>query len=69
MKYPVVIEKGPTSYGAYVPDLPGCGVAGSSRTEVMNLIQEAISMHLAGLKEQGLDIPNPSAIEFVDVAA
>ncbi len=69
MKYAVVIEKGPSSYGAYAPDLPGCGVAGSSRDEVMDLIQEAVSMHLAGLKEDGLEIPAPSTIEFVDVAA
>ena len=69
MKYAVVIEKGSRSYGAYPPDLPGCGVAGSSREEVMDLIQAAVSMHLEGLKEQGLEIPAPSAIEFVDVAA
>jgi predicted RNase H-like HicB family nuclease len=69
MKYAVVIEEGPKSYGAYAPDLPGCGVAGSSRAEVMDLIQEAVSVHLAGLKEDGLEIPAPSTIEFVDVAA
>ena len=69
MKYAVVIEKGQGCYGAYAPDLPGCGVAGTSRSAVMDMIPEAISMHLAGLREQGLEIPEPSAIEFVDVAA
>ena len=70
MKYIVVVEEGPESYGAYVPDLPGCAVIGESRGEVIKLIQEAIKLHLRGLKEHGDDIPLPSSsVEFVDAAA
>jgi predicted RNase H-like HicB family nuclease len=70
MKYIVVVEEGPESYGAYVPDLPGCAVIGESRGEVIKLIQEAIKLHLQGLKKHGDDIPLPSSsVEFVDVAA
>ncbi len=70
MKYAVVVEKGPESFGAYAPDLPGCGVVGETRREVIKLIQEAIELHLQGLKDRGDDIPLPvSSIEFVDVAA
>ncbi|MEM7465578.1 MAG: type II toxin-antitoxin system HicB family antitoxin [Pseudomonadota bacterium] len=70
MKYAVVIEEGPTSFGAYVPDLPGCTAAGESRDEVVQLIQEAIEFHIEGLKEDGHPIPSPSStVEFVDVAA
>ena len=70
MKYAVVIEKGPESFGAYAPDLPGCAVAGESREEVVKLIQEAIELHLQSLKEHGDEIPPPaSTFEFVDVAA
>jgi predicted RNase H-like HicB family nuclease len=70
MKYAVVIEKGPESYGAYAPDLPGCAVAGETREEVVLLIQEAIALHLQSLKEHGEEIPPPaSSFEFVDVAA
>ena len=69
MKYAVVIEKGPESYGAYVPDLPGCGVAGNSKAEVLRLIKEAVVLHIEGMKEQGVAIPAASAIEFVDVVA
>ena len=70
MKYAVVIEKGPESFGAYAPDLPGCAVAGESRDEVVRLIQEAIELHLQSLKEHGDEIPPPaSSFEFVDVAA
>jgi predicted RNase H-like HicB family nuclease len=70
MKYAVVIEKGPESFGAYAPDLPGCAVAGESRDEVVQLIQEAIELHLQSLKEHGDEVPPPaSSFEFVDVAA
>ncbi len=70
MRYAVIIEKGPKSYGAYVPDLPGCVAAGDSRDEVMSLIQEAMEFHIEGLKQEGLPVPAPSsAVEFVEVAA
>jgi len=70
VRYAVIIEKGPTSYGAYVPDLPGCVAAGDTREEVVKLIQEAIEFHIEGLKEDGEPIPPPSSsIEFIDVAA
>jgi len=46
MRYLVVVEKGPSSYGAYVPDLPGCVAAGESKEEVLSLIREAIELHL-----------------------
>jgi predicted RNase H-like HicB family nuclease len=52
MRYAVVIEKGLTSYGAYVPDLPGCVAVGESIEEVRLLIQEAIVFHLEGLREE-----------------
>ena len=54
MEYLVVIERGPTSFGAYVPDLPGCVAVGESRAEVEALIREAIEFHLEGLREEGL---------------
>ena len=64
----VVVEQGPTSWGAYVPDLPGCVAAGQSRDEVLRLIREAIEFHLEGLKEGGEPIPAPhSSGELVDV--
>jgi len=70
MKYAVVIEEGPESFGAYVPDLPGCIAVGESRTEVVRLIQEAIEFHLQGLQEKGESIPPPSSsVEIINVAA
>jgi predicted RNase H-like HicB family nuclease len=70
MKYAVEIEEGPKRFGAYVPDLPGCVAVGETRNEVVQLIQEAIEMHLQDLLEQGENTPSPSSsIEFVTVAA
>ncbi len=60
MNYKVVIEKGETSYGAYVPDLPGCVAVGETLEEVETLIGEAIQIHLEGLREDGLPIPEPT---------
>ena len=70
MKYAVVIEKGETSYGAYVLDLPECIAAGETEEEVKQLIHDAIEFHIEGLKESGDPIPQPtSRIEFIKVAA
>ena len=61
MKYRVIIEKGPKSYGACVPDLPGCIAVGTTRREVMNLMKEAIDFHLEGLLLQREPAPLPKA--------
>ena len=70
MKYMVVIEEGPDSWGAHVPDLPGCIAVGETRDEVLQLIREAIDLHLEDLQAQGADVPQPSsASEYVEVSA
>lgn len=67
MRYAVIIEKGEDSYGAYVPDLPGCVAVGDTPEEVKTLIQEAMEFHLEGLQEDGELIPQPnSSIEYVE---
>ena len=68
MRYAIVVEKGPTSYGAYVPDLPGCIAAGETEEETLKLIREAIELHIQALKEDGLPLPEPnSRVEYVEV--
>ena len=70
MRYLVIVEKGPTSFGAYVPDLPGCVAAGETKEEVLTLIHEAIEFHIEGLKEDGIAVPPPSSYsELVEIAA
>lgn len=61
MSYAVVIEKGETSYGAYVPDLPGCVAVGDTQEEVEALIKEAIELHLEMMREERLPLPGPTA--------
>ena len=70
MHYTVVIERGPTSFGAYVPDLPGCVAVAETRAEVVALIREAVESHLETMREEGMPIPEPlSTAELVEVAA
>ncbi len=70
MRYLVVVEEGPQSFGAYVPDLPGCVAVAKTRQEVLTQIQEAIEFHLEGMKEEGQSIPRPSSTSaLVDVRA
>ena len=61
MRYLVVIEKGERSYGAYVPDLPGCIAAAETEAGVRELIKEAIEFHVEGLRENGEPVPPPSS--------
>lgn len=61
-EYLVVIEHEGESWGAYCPDLPGLGVVGESSEEVQQLIREAISFHVDGLRAAGDPIPAPSAV-------
>ena len=70
MKYAIVIEKGPTSYGAYVPDLPGCVAVGRTREETEQLIREAIPFHLEGMRINGEPVPEPTTtVEYADATA
>ena len=60
MQYVVIFEKGENSYGAYVPDLPGCIAVGETLEEVSALIVEAIAFHIEALQEAGEPVPQPS---------
>jgi predicted RNase H-like HicB family nuclease len=62
MRYTVIIEKGTSSYGAYVPDLPGCVAVGKTQAEVMRLITEAIEFHLEGLRSLHRRAPQPRSL-------
>ena len=68
MRYLVVIEhvEG-TGYSAWVPDLPGCVAAAGIREECEQLIREAIVLHVAGMREDGEPIPEPSAVDATTV--
>ena len=68
MRHAVAIEKSETGFGAYVPDLPGCVAVGETLAEIEALIREAVEFHLDGLREDGLTVPQPSAVaDYVEV--
>ena len=68
--YAVIVEQGETSYGAYVPDLPGCVAVAETKEGVISLIKEAIEFHLEDIKQEGQPIPLPSSFtEYIEVAA
>ena len=68
MQYTVIIEQRETSWGAYVPDLPGCIAAGETREEVLELIREAIDFHIEGLRENGEPVQAPHSFsELVEI--
>lgn len=69
MHYAVVIQKAERNHAAYVPDLPGCIATGQTLKEIETQIQEAIQLHLHGMREDGLPIPEPSSqVEYIEVA-
>jgi predicted RNase H-like HicB family nuclease len=68
MKYAVIIERGPSSFGATVPDLPGCVAVAATLEEVERLIEEAAAEHVAVLRQRGEPVPEPvTRVAVVDV--
>lgn len=65
MQYVVIFEKGEESYGAYLPDLPGCVAVGENLDEVRTLIVEAIQLHIEALQAEGTAVPPPASIPML----
>jgi predicted RNase H-like HicB family nuclease len=69
-KYAIVVERAKRNYAAYVPDLPGCVATGATVEEAEELLREAIELHVAGLREDGLPVPEPSSVvDYLEVSA
>ena len=70
MEFAVIYEKGPSSWGASVPDLPGCVAMGETLEEVEQEIRTAMKIHLDSMREDGDKIPEPTTqAALVSVAA
>ena len=70
MRYLVIIEKGESSWGAHVPDLPGCIAVAETRQEVITLIKDTIDFHLERLREHGEPLPlSTSESECIEIDA
>ena len=68
MQYPMIIERGERNYSAYFPDLPGCIATAKTLDELKQRMREALELHLRGMREDGLPIPEPSVGEYVEAA-
>ena len=69
-RYAIVVERARKNYAAYVPDLPGCVATGGTVEEVERRLNEAIEVHLDGLREDGLPVPEPSSVvDYLEVSA
>jgi predicted RNase H-like HicB family nuclease len=69
VRYAMIIEKGERNYSAYLPDLPGCVATGETVEEVKERMRGAIDLHLRGMREDGLPIPEPTSLaEYVEAA-
>lgn len=69
MRYWVRIYRQEADFSAMVPDLPGCVAAGDSIDEVLELIKEAITLHLEMMRKSGEKIPQPTRRIDLDVEA
>jgi len=68
-RFLIVVEKAGSNFSAYSPDLPGCVATGATPEETKGRMQAAIDMHVQGLRQDHLPVPEPSAIaEYVEVA-
>jgi predicted RNase H-like HicB family nuclease len=68
-RFLIVVEKAGSNFSAYSPDLPGCVATGATPEETKARMRSAIDMHVQGLREDHLPIPEPSAIaEYVEIA-
>ena len=69
-RYAIVVEWAGRNYSAYVPDLPGCIATGKTVEQVERLLHEAIAVHVAGLREDGEAVPEPSCVvDYLEIQA
>lgn len=69
MRYAMIIEPGERNYSAYLPDLPGCIATGKTLDELRANMSRAIELHLKGMREDGLAIPQPTTLaDYIEAA-
>jgi predicted RNase H-like HicB family nuclease len=67
-RYAIVVEWAGKNYSAYVPDLPGCVATGKTVEATERFLSEAIEIHVAGLREDGEPVPEPSCVvDYLEV--
>jgi predicted RNase H-like HicB family nuclease len=67
MRYYIgLIQKEPDSdFGVSFPDFPGVVTAGKSLGEAVVMAHEALALHVEGMVEDGMAIPEPSTVDAI----
>ncbi|MBI4902215.1 MAG: type II toxin-antitoxin system HicB family antitoxin [Acidobacteria bacterium] len=52
-----------SDFGVSFPDFPGCITVGRTLDEAHRMAAEALSMHISGMIQDGLELPRPSALD------
>jgi predicted RNase H-like HicB family nuclease len=67
-RYLVVVEKAKSNFAAYLPDVPGCVATGKTRAQTLDRMRKAFAMHIAGLREDGMSVPEAvSTADYVGI--
>ncbi len=69
MRYTVIIEHGIENFSAYAPDFPGCVAAADTEAEMLQLIKEALALHIEDMRQRGEPVPQPCQVLEIEVAA
>ena len=65
VRHTVIVERTPRNFAAYVPDLPGCIATSATKGGVLEMMREAMAMHIDGLRERGEPVPAPQSTAAV----
>lgn len=69
-EYTIIIEDAGSNFAAYAPDVPGCVAAGKTAEETLQLMEEALALHIEMLRDRGEPIPEPHVrIAVVQIAS
>ena len=64
--YIAIVHKDPKSdFGVSFPDFPGCITAGRNIDDAKDMAQEALTLHIQGMLEDGDQLPVPSKLEEI----
>ena len=70
MRFTIILERGPNNFSAYAPDFPGCVAAADTEAETVELMKEALALHIEDMRERGEVIPEAVSVpREIEVAA
>lgn len=61
--YPAILTQYKDNIGITFPDLPGCVSNANTMEDAVKNAKEVLALHLFGMEEDGIEIPEPSSIK------